>query len=192
MRFTLACDDKNNIDGDGCSSDCKIEPGYHCVGGSPSSQDTCSQYLPSQLSITKSGQSHIKNKIVINVRVNYLPKEIIESCVDCKDNKFNCEKILEVRFISGDRGYVSIKTKYIPTTSYSFSIEIDFGREPIGMFSAEIGIPSRIALRYFSSMDVSQKLKVDINPAFMSKYTGAPAMANGSGTSGGQDGDILE
>jgi len=69
----LACDDGNNFNGDGCSSDCKIESGYHCVGGSPSSKDTCSRYLPSKLVITQSGQSHIQNKIVLNVRVNYLP-----------------------------------------------------------------------------------------------------------------------
>ena len=106
-------------------------------------------------------------------------------------NRFNCEKILEVRFISGDRGFISIKTKYIPTTSYTFSIEIDFGREPIGMFTAEIGIPSRIAYQYFNSIDVSQKLRADINPAFMSKYTGAPAIADGSSSSKGQ-GDVLE
>ena len=73
----MACDDGNNIDGDGCSSDCKIEGGYHCVGGSPNSKDTCSQFLPSALSISQSGQSHIMNKIIINVRVNYLPKELI-------------------------------------------------------------------------------------------------------------------
>jgi cysteine-rich repeat protein len=29
------CDDGNKIDGDGCSSICQIEPGWKCVGGSP-------------------------------------------------------------------------------------------------------------------------------------------------------------
>ena len=87
--------------------------------------------------------------------------------------------------MTGDKGFTSIKVKYIPTTSYSFSVEIDFGREPIGMFTAEIGIPARIAYQYFSGIDVSQKLRVDVNPAFMSKYTGG-----GAGSSNG--GDLLE
>ena len=37
----LECDDGNSDDGDGCSLDCKIEPGYTCVGGSPDSADFC-------------------------------------------------------------------------------------------------------------------------------------------------------
>jgi cysteine-rich repeat protein len=94
FRFTLACDDGNNINGDGCTSDCKIEPGYHCVGGSPNSRDTCSKYLPSQLAITSTGQSHIRNKIILNVRVNYLPPALISTCVQATDNNVNCEKVL--------------------------------------------------------------------------------------------------
>lgn len=27
------CDDGNDIDHDGCSSDCKVEPYFHCAGG---------------------------------------------------------------------------------------------------------------------------------------------------------------
>ena len=56
--------------------------------------------------------------------------------MDCRNSKINCEKILEVRILTGDKGFTSIKAKYIPTTSYSFSVTIDFGREPIGMFTA--------------------------------------------------------
>ena len=29
----IECDDGNLIDGDGCSSDCKVEAGYVCDGG---------------------------------------------------------------------------------------------------------------------------------------------------------------
>jgi cysteine-rich repeat protein len=35
------CDDGNTEDGDGCSSSCKIEPGYLCDGGSWNTADTC-------------------------------------------------------------------------------------------------------------------------------------------------------
>jgi len=35
------CDDGNLVDGDGCNSDCAVEDGWHCDGGSWSSADTC-------------------------------------------------------------------------------------------------------------------------------------------------------
>jgi cysteine-rich repeat protein len=37
------CDDGNNKDGDGCSSTCQVEIGYHCLGGSKSCPDTCKE-----------------------------------------------------------------------------------------------------------------------------------------------------
>lgn len=36
-----ACDDGNLINGDGCSSDCRIELNYRCEGGSPTTPDIC-------------------------------------------------------------------------------------------------------------------------------------------------------
>lgn len=78
--------------------------------------------------------------------------------------------MLLVKIISGDQGSTSIKAHYIPTTSYSFSVEIDFGREPIGLFRVQIGIKSGIALKYFSGINTSNKLEVDVNPAFLSLY----------------------
>ncbi len=47
MRYSLQCDDGNNLNNDGCSVDCKTEPGYSCSGGSPSSRDICTKFLPS-------------------------------------------------------------------------------------------------------------------------------------------------
>jgi cysteine-rich repeat protein len=35
------CDDNNTVDGDGCSSLCRIECGYQCTGGSSEHPDTC-------------------------------------------------------------------------------------------------------------------------------------------------------
>jgi hypothetical protein len=77
-----------------------------------------------------------------------------------------------VNITKGDKSYTSIKAQYIPTTSYSFSIQIDFGREPIQLFTAQIGIQQGYALKYFSGIDTSQTLSVDVNPAFLSVYTG--------------------
>ena len=30
---TEECDDENDVNGDGCSSECKIEDNYNCSGG---------------------------------------------------------------------------------------------------------------------------------------------------------------
>ena len=51
-----------------------IEPGYQCTGGSPNSKDTCTLFKPNALVISQSGQSHIRNKIILNARLNYLPQ----------------------------------------------------------------------------------------------------------------------
>jgi cysteine-rich repeat protein len=42
ILFVLPCDDGNNVNGDGCSSTCHIEPGYTCSGGSSTSRSVCS------------------------------------------------------------------------------------------------------------------------------------------------------
>ena len=41
-----ACDDGNGKSGDGCSSTCKVEPGYTCTGGSPTSPSKCVRNNP--------------------------------------------------------------------------------------------------------------------------------------------------
>jgi hypothetical protein len=44
------------------------------MGGSPNSRDACTPFKPNNLVITQTGQSHIRNKIIVNVRLNYLPQ----------------------------------------------------------------------------------------------------------------------
>ena len=38
-----ACDDGNNVNGDGCSSTCTIETGYQCIGGDNNHPDVCNE-----------------------------------------------------------------------------------------------------------------------------------------------------
>lgn len=104
-----------------------------------------------------------------------MPQELLNSAVDCKDS---CNSVLDVKVISGDRSFISIVAKYIPTSSYSFSVEIDFGREPIGLFTAQVAVQAGIALKYFSGIDTSFKLSVNVNPAFLSVYTGGSKEKN--------------
>jgi cysteine-rich repeat protein len=35
------CDDDNNVDGDGCDRNCRIEYGWTCYNGGPNNKDTC-------------------------------------------------------------------------------------------------------------------------------------------------------
>lgn len=39
--YVLACDDGNLINGDGCSSSCKIESGFHCTAGLNNTASVC-------------------------------------------------------------------------------------------------------------------------------------------------------
>lgn len=165
-RFTLPCDDGNNINGDGCSSDCKIELGYSCYGGSPNSKDSCTKTLPQAVAFTATGQSHLYGKIVLNVQANYLPLALIQSANDCANR---CNNVLSVNIVSGDKSAVSIVASYIPTTSYSFSIEINFQKEPIGLFTVQIGVNQNLVQKYFSGIDVSKTLSVNVNPAFLAR-----------------------
>eukprot|EP01022_Parablepharisma_sp_SALTPOND_P022078 TRINITY_DN442_c0_g1_i4.p1 TRINITY_DN442_c0_g1~~TRINITY_DN442_c0_g1_i4.p1 ORF type:complete len:495 (+),score=8.09 TRINITY_DN442_c0_g1_i4:1300-2784(+) len=42
----VECDDGNRMNGDGCSSECKIEPGYACLRGANGKQDHCYPKIP--------------------------------------------------------------------------------------------------------------------------------------------------
>jgi hypothetical protein len=137
------------------------------------------------LVFTQSGQTHIINKIILNVRVNYLPQSLIRSASDCRNG---CDSVLDVKITNGFRSVVSIKSTYLPGSTYSFSIEMDFGREPIGVFTAQIGLQSGIALKYFSGIDTTRTLSIDVNPAIMSRYTGGRGGRNGRR---GGEGDVL-
>lgn len=138
--------------------------------GSPNSKDSCSNIKPTSLLITQSGQSHITNIIILNVRLNYLPIELVKNSKDCEKKK--CENILNVSIISGDQSSLSIRSRYIVTTSYSFSIEFDFGKEPIGEFTCQISLNNDISRKYFAGIDTSAKLVTKVSPALMSRMLG--------------------
>lgn len=64
------------------------------------------------------GQSHLFGKIIINVKLNYLPNDFVNG----QDCITTCDKILEAKIISGFSSSTSIISSYIKSTSYSFSI----------------------------------------------------------------------
>lgn len=162
-KFVLACDDGNTINGDGCSSSCQVEAGFVCTGGSPTSKDSCLKGLPSAIEFTASGQSRVWGKIIVNVKSNYLPQALLDSAVDCHNK---CNNVLSAKIISGDSSAVSILASYIPNTSFSFSIEVNFAKEPIGMFVLQVGINPSLIPKYFAGINASSTININVNPAF--------------------------
>ena len=165
LKFVSDCDDGNNQDGDGCSSTCEIEQGWTCNGGSPRQKDLCARGLPTALVLKSTGQSHVWGKVIVNVKVNYLPQALLDSAVDCKNR---CNNVLSAKIISGDKSAHSIIAQYIPNSKYSFSVEVNFGREPIGMFVLQVGIRPSIAAKYFGQIDASATANINVNPAYFS------------------------
>ena len=71
---------------------------YTCLGGSPNSKDLCSRIVPNEITLIQTGQSHLYGKIVLNVRVNYLPTNLITSVGStCGSNL--CGEILSAQII---------------------------------------------------------------------------------------------
>lgn len=76
--------------------------------------------------------------------------------------------------MSGDQGATSIKTSYIPGTTFGFSMEIDFDRSYIGEFDILIQLNPRLKTRYFKDVDISKGLRVSVNPAYLSRVDSEP------------------
>ncbi len=74
-----------------------------------------------------------------------------------------------MEIVSGDKSATSIKSTYIASTSYSFSIEVEFGKEPVGLFKLRIRVNSNLAQKYFSGIDISREITLDINPAYLAR-----------------------
>lgn len=67
--ITVACDDGNKIDGDGCSSQCLVEQNYTCVGGSSTTPSSCSYSGPITITIDSFVKDPLKNTIYLNATI---------------------------------------------------------------------------------------------------------------------------
>lgn len=159
-KFYHACDDGNNQDGDGCSRDCKVEKGYTCTGGSSTNKDNCYVYRPNSITITTVGQIRKSSSIVLNVKLNYFPDSLLES----KECSNKCNQVLVGKVIQGDIP-VSITSEYIPGTSYTFALFLEFGRSYMGSFKLSVSVSNQY-LKYFGSIPVNN-LEVDIQPSYL-------------------------
>ena len=146
--------------------DCKVEPGYTCRGGSPNNKDSCLLYQPTQVTLTQTGQIRYQTKIVLNIKVDYLPQKLLQA-TECNDR---CSGVLKAEVVEGDKA-ISVKSKYIPGSSYSFSVELDYGRSYMGKFSVELKINEKLG-SFFGGVGISNGLTVEVNPAFLSRAEG--------------------
>lgn len=163
LRFTLQCDDGNLIDGDGCSSTCDVESGWTCGGGSPNSRDTCTNVRPTRVMMVQTGQSLAQGKVTINLRLNWLPGEMIQK--SCKE----CNNLFQIQITKGNPA-ASITTSYVPGTSFSFSVVFDYmNKSPVTDFCASIRINPDFQRTYFLGLDISQIINVRIDPAMFSQ-----------------------
>ena len=62
----------------------------------------------------------------------------------------------------------SITSEYLPGSTYSFSVKVEFGRPYIGKFTIRISVDSAIGQKYFGQVSASQSVTVDVNPAYLS------------------------
>lgn len=162
-KFGLECDDGNNVDGDGCSLDCKTEPGYTCSGGSPDSRDKCYLSNPQQVTLELVGQIRQHSSIVLNIQLSYVPQLLLFSS-ECSAS---CN-LLNATIISGDKGATSITSLYVPGSNYLFALVVDFGRPYIGSFDLSIGISKIWAVKYFGKVSTNDTLRVSVNPSYLS------------------------
>ena len=95
------CDDGNTVSGDGCSSECQIEQGYICTGGSSTSADKCWDITPPMLTLIPNPQSTLVNHFQLS-----------------KPLKLNHPNLDPKLFIK-----LTIKGKFL---AYSFDYEIYF------------------------------------------------------------------
>ena len=91
-----------------------------------------------------------------------MPKSLIQS-TDCNDR---CSQVLDAKIISGDRPS-RVKSSYIAGSRFAFSIELEFDRSYFGSFKVQIMIKPSLGSRYFSGVNISNPLEVDINPAYL-------------------------
>ena len=78
------CDDGNLVDGDGCSSSCKVERGFRCLGGSLYSPDKCKDLRPPTLFTAIASSYNPKNifKFQASEEIQILSSDDPKSFVD--------------------------------------------------------------------------------------------------------------
>ena len=68
------CDDGNLVSGDGCNSECQVEHGFSCEGGSDKTPDVCIENFEPAADISTANSKSIyvsfDEKIIFNRKLN--------------------------------------------------------------------------------------------------------------------------
>ena len=94
--------------------------------------------------------------------MDYLPLKLIQSN-ECNNG---CQGVLVAKLTGGETS-ARIKSTYLSGTRYAFTIEMEFDRPYIAKFNVEISINPSLT-NYFTGVNISNNLNVEINPAFLS------------------------
>jgi cysteine-rich repeat protein len=85
------CDDGNLLSGDGCSSNCEIENGWECSGGSLISQDECIDVVPPTMLLIRS-----KNSSILTIKFS----EVVvytNAIENATDDFYQCAKVKVIK-----------------------------------------------------------------------------------------------
>jgi cysteine-rich repeat protein len=160
-KFYDECDDGNTVSGDGCSSICRLESGWTCVGGSTTSKSNCYNILPTASKIITNGHVVLQGQVLQGMSMSYLPANLTAN--GCA----RCNSILNVSVISTP--VIPIVTvNYITATQFKFVIKFDFNNI-VGsfVFNFTVRINSAFA-SFFTQADMDQVQVVKIDMALLS------------------------
>ena len=161
-RFELECDDGNTRNDDGCNSNCEVEDGWSCNGGSSIRASTCAPFIPDRSYINPTKAVHLFGRVVQGVRLSYIPKSLTDNeCAQC--NKLLWVKVIKSDIIPG------VRVSYLPKSTYQFFIEFEFhGTFSIPVFTFSIQINPDYK-QYFSTEDLAQIKVLTVDPAVLKK-----------------------
>jgi hypothetical protein len=129
------------------------------MGGSPNSPDNCMIYNPTSVNFGMMGQIRYNTEVVINIKMNYLPKSLMQSS-DCNDR---CSNILVPTIVQGEQP-ISIQSAYVAGSQYTFTINLRFSKPYMNKFSLKVGINPALS-KYFQGVAINNPFTCDINPS---------------------------
>ena len=133
LSYYLECDDGNLIDGDGCSSDCKLEPNYRCTGGSFDSPDKCEFMNILEGMITTVNEAELIFMIEFNDQITYVKENqeilnmTLEGMVEGTDYDYKVDRVALAHNRTGIKltvtAYVSIVNKTLNIFMDNFNVK---------------------------------------------------------------------
>lgn len=118
LTKNIECDDGNNISGDGCSFDCKIEENFTCKRSNFTSPDHCAQrndFIASLLVKDVATCFYLEfNRALSNKSIEIL-----------RENQSNISEIVKISILEIDQGKYSYQIKEIYKNKIEFSLEFN-------------------------------------------------------------------